>query len=81
MKTRPMAPTTRGHHLTLSLEKRSTKWKTSLITDSTDEHAPFSTSFTGRATQMPITRGSQQNRYTLQLSWLSIIGEIRSKIH
>ena len=75
-----MAPTTRGRHLTLSLEKRNTKWKVSLITDSTDENVPSSISFIGKATQMLITRGSQQDKYTLQLSWLSIIGRTRSKI-
>ena len=76
----PTAPTTRGHHPTLSLEKRNMKWKASLITGSTDEHVPSSILFTGRATQMLITRGSQQDKYKLQLSWLSIIGRTHSKI-
>ena len=45
-----------------------------------DENVPSSISFTGKATQTLITHGSQQDKYTLQLSWLSIIGRTRSKI-
>jgi hypothetical protein len=68
MKTRPMAPITRGHLLTLSPEKRSMKYKVSLITASMDVHAPFNILFTGKGTQALTTHGNQQDKCTPQLS-------------
>src|SRR6266403_2520704 len=64
MKRLRMAQTSPDHLLTLSTEKKSTKWNESSHTDSSDVKNGCNTSSNGKDTPKATTHGSQRTKST-----------------
>ena len=62
-KTMVHGPNSPGHHLTLSMEKRSMKWNMSSTTDIMGEPEHSNTSSNGKGTSKVTTPGSQLTRF------------------
>jgi hypothetical protein len=66
MKHLPTDQTFLDHLLTLSMEKKNTKWNVYSTTDVMDVIKPSNTLSNGRATLKAITHGNQLTRSMLQ---------------
>jgi hypothetical protein len=56
----PTVPTSRDHHLTLSTEKRNTKWRPSEVIATSGRTKSCNISLNGKDIRRPITPGSQK---------------------
>ena len=68
MRRPPTAPTSPVHHLTLSKEKKNTKWSELLATDVMDGPGCSNTSSNGKDIPKATTHGNPMIKSTLQSS-------------